>query len=50
MAKMNYLHLKVGEGGIELMRQIKEAFDPNHIMNPGKIFANSERRRLVVKK
>lgn len=50
MAKMNYLHLKVGEGGIELMRRIKEAFDPNNIMNPGKIFANSERRRLVVKK
>lgn len=50
MAKMDFLHLKVGEMGIELMKRVKEAFDPNHIMNPGKIFANSERRRLVVKR
>ncbi|GIM46361.1 glycolate oxidase subunit GlcD [Collibacillus ludicampi] len=49
MAKMNYLHLKVGDGGIELMKRIKEAFDPNNIMNPGKLFTNSQRRRLVVK-
>ncbi|WP_425340312.1 FAD-binding oxidoreductase [Ammoniphilus resinae] len=49
-AKMNYLHLKVGEGGIELMKRIKEAFDPNNIMNPGKMFPSSTRRRLVVKK
>ncbi|GAA4723288.1 FAD-binding oxidoreductase [Brevibacillus fulvus] len=50
MAKMNYLDLKVGQDGMELMKRIKAAFDPNHIMNPGKIFAHSERRRLVVKK
>jgi len=50
MAKMNYLDLKVGQGGIDLMKRIKEAFDPNNIMNPGKIFANSGRRRVVVKK
>ncbi|MGG6311684.1 FAD-binding oxidoreductase [Paenibacillus macerans] len=50
LAKMNYLHLKVGEFGLELMKRIKEAFDPHHIMNPGKIFAASERRRLVVKR
>jgi glycolate oxidase len=49
MAKMNYLHLKVGEGGVELMKRIKSAFDPNNIMNPGKVFANSQRRRVVVK-
>ncbi len=49
MAKMNYLSLKVGEGGLELMKRLKAAFDPNNIMNPGKMFANSERRRVVVK-
>lgn len=50
MAKMNYLSLKVGDGGIELMKRLKAAFDPNNIMNPGKMFANSERRRVVVKR
>ncbi|MEW9671014.1 FAD-binding oxidoreductase [Ammoniphilus sp. 3BR4] len=49
MAKMNYLSLKVGDGGVELMKRLKAAFDPNNIMNPGKMFANSERRRVVVK-
>jgi len=36
--KLPYLHLKVGDAGIEVMRQIKQAIDPNNIMNPGKIF------------
>ena len=49
IAKMNYLHLKVGEGGIELMKRLKAAFDPNNIMNPGKMFAKSDRRRVVVR-
>lgn len=35
--KLPYLHLKVGEEGINVMRQIKKALDPNLIMNPGKI-------------
>jgi len=49
MAKAPYLDLKVGPAGIDLMKRIKEAFDPNGIMNPGKIFAKSQRRRVVVK-
>ncbi|WCK55112.1 FAD-linked oxidase C-terminal domain-containing protein [Aneurinibacillus sp. Ricciae_BoGa-3] len=48
MAKAGYLELKVGQNGIEIMKRIKEAFDPNGIMNPGKIFAKSSRRRVVV--
>lgn len=36
--KLPYLHVKVGEAGIDVMRNIKHALDPNHIMNPGKIF------------
>jgi glycolate oxidase len=46
--KAPYLHLKLGEAGIEAMRGIKQAFDPNNIMNPGKIFAKSDRKRIVV--
>ncbi|WP_139488224.1 FAD-binding oxidoreductase [Brevibacillus dissolubilis] len=50
IAKAGYLELKVGEAGIDLMKRIKAAFDPNGIMNPGKIFAKSDRRRVVVSK
>jgi len=33
-----YLPLALDEPQIELMRGIKAVFDPNHILNPGKIF------------
>src|SRR5699024_2990762 len=46
--KLPYLHLKVGDAGIEVMRQIKQAIDPNNIMNPGKIFKNKTRCRVVI--
>jgi D-lactate dehydrogenase (cytochrome) len=37
--KMGYLADEAGPGAMQLMRQIKRAFDPNNILNPGKIFA-----------
>lgn len=33
-----YLSLALGEAQVEVMRRIKTAFDPNEILNPGKIF------------
>ena len=33
-----YLNLALGEAQVEVMRRIKAAFDPNQILNPGKIF------------
>ncbi|WP_018130913.1 FAD-linked oxidase C-terminal domain-containing protein [Effusibacillus pohliae] len=48
MAKMNYLSLKIGEAGIELMKALKRAIDPQNLMNPGKLFARDNRRRVVV--
>ncbi|MDF2720543.1 MAG: glcD [Paenibacillus sp.] len=46
--KAPYLEWKVGAAGIELMKGIKQAFDPNNIMNPGKIFAKHTRKRVVI--
>ncbi|TCZ76121.1 FAD-binding protein [Paenibacillus albiflavus] len=48
MVKAPYLEWKVGPAGIELMKGIKRAFDPNNIMNPNKIFAKESRKRVVV--
>lgn len=48
MMKSPYLAWKLGEEGIEAMLNIKKAFDPNNIMNPGKIFAKSSRKRVVI--
>lgn len=33
-----YMHLVFNEAAIQLMRAIKKCFDPNNILNPGKIF------------
>jgi len=36
--RRRYLPLALDETQIELMRRIRAVFDPNHILNPGKIF------------
>lgn len=38
LAKKPYLSMALSSQQIELMRQIKSVFDPNNILNPGKIF------------
>lgn len=39
LAKMRFLVKAAGEPAIEMMRKIKEAVDPNGVLNPGKIFS-----------
>ena len=36
--RRKYLPLALDEVQIEIMRRIRDVFDPNHILNPGKIF------------
>jgi len=38
LAKKPFLPGQVGNIGIEIMRQVRKSFDPNGILNPGKIF------------
>ncbi len=39
VTKAKYLEWEVGKEGIELMKKIKSAFDPDQIINPGKMFS-----------
>jgi glycolate oxidase len=39
VTKSKYLEWEVGKEGIDMMRKIKSAFDPEDIINPGKIFS-----------
>lgn len=48
--KAPYLELKLGKEGVAAMKAVKDALDPNNIMNPGKIFAKDSRKRVVVSK
>jgi glycolate oxidase len=38
LAKKPWLRQQVGDSSLELMRQIKRVIDPDHLLNPGKIF------------
>lgn len=46
--KAPYLEWKIGEAGLNIMKGIKKAFDPNNIMNPGKVFAKETKKRVVL--
>lgn len=48
--KAPYLEWKLKEEGIAAMKAIKGAFDPNNIMNPGKVFAKDSKKRVVITK
>jgi glycolate oxidase len=42
IAKKEYLARQIGPGGVAVMKRIKKAFDPEGILNPGKIFADGQ--------
>jgi glycolate oxidase len=41
VTRRNYLSMALDEAQIELMRGIKGIFDPNYVLNPGKIFPHA---------
>lgn len=40
--KKRYLRWQHGDVGVEMMRRLKQAFDPNNILNPGKLLPEPE--------
>ncbi|MCC3375397.1 FAD-binding oxidoreductase [Cohnella sp. REN36] len=50
MVKAPFLEWKVGAAGMEVMKGIKRAFDPDHLLNPGKMFAKETRKRVVIER
>lgn len=46
--KAPYLELKLKQEGIRAMQSLKTALDPKNILNPGKMFAKDNRKRVVV--
>ncbi|MFF2091622.1 FAD-binding oxidoreductase [Paenibacillus sp. NPDC058174] len=50
LVKAPFLEWKVGAAGLEVMKGIKNAFDPHHLLNPGKIFAKESRKRVVIER
>ena len=39
---LDHLARQIGPGGVAVMKRIKQAFDPEGILNPGKIFADGQ--------
>jgi len=42
LAKKEYLARQIGAGGVRVMKRIKDAFDPQGRLNPGKILLSDE--------
>ena len=38
LAKKAFLKKAIGDLNLEVMKRIKKSFDPNGVLNPGKIF------------
>lgn len=48
LLKAPYLEMELGKAGVQLMKSIKQAWDPNNILNPGKIFPKPGVTRVVL--
>lgn len=46
--KAAYMELELGEAGLLMMKKIKQAWDPNNILNPGKIFPKQGQTKVVL--
>jgi glycolate oxidase len=42
------MEMELGQEGLLMMKKIKDAWDPNHILNPGKIFPKPGQTKVVL--
>ncbi|MFS0786395.1 FAD-linked oxidase C-terminal domain-containing protein [Shouchella sp. 1P09AA] len=45
--KAPFMEMEVGEMGLDLMKRVKQAWDPNNILNPGKIFPDKGQKLVL---
>lgn len=45
--KSPFMEMELGKVGLEMMKRIKQSWDPNNIMNPGKIFPEPGQRFVL---
>lgn len=48
LLKAPYMEKELGKEGLKMMKKIKNAWDPNHILNPGKIFPEPGATKVVL--
>lgn len=45
--KAPFMEMELGAAGLDMMKKIKQAWDPNNIMNPGKIFSEPGQKLVL---
>ena len=45
--KAPFMEMELGAVGVDMMKRIKQAWDPNDILNPGKIFPTPNQRFVL---
>jgi glycolate oxidase len=45
--KSPFMEMELGEIGLDMMKRIKQAWDPNNILNPGKIFPEKGQKLVL---
>jgi glycolate oxidase len=46
--KAPFMEMELGSVGLDMMKRIKQAWDPNNIMNPGKIFPEPGQKLVLI--
>jgi len=45
--KSPFMEMELGEVGLDLMKRIKQSWDPNNILNPGKVFPEPDQKLVL---